>query len=200
MEIEGHAMERNEYVQQVRDFARAVSNLAKALRYASGQKHIVMFSSGVPTSIFEGEPGLGIPANWRLREDYDGLAKELATANCTLHAIYSAGIVAGTNDNIQTDFLVKESGVRNRQLEGIDNMRWLADTSGGKFFGNVKSYKNIMQEIQDYTGSYYVLGYYVGEKWDGKYNKLMDYVSCQVTDESLCELFVRGKTAKVYGI
>ncbi len=172
IELEGLSLERNEFVQQIRGFAGAVTNLAKALRYAPGQKHLVMFSSGIPTSIFEGDSELGIEPNWRLRQDFDRFTKELATANCALHAIYSAGIVAGSNDNIESDFLVRESGVINRQLQGIDNLRWLADTSGGKFFGNVKSYENIMQELQEYTGSYYVLGYYVSEKWDGKYNKL----------------------------
>jgi hypothetical protein len=29
-----------------------------------------------------------------------------------------------------------------------------------------------MEEIQDVTSSYYVLGYYIGEQWDGKYHKI----------------------------
>ena len=42
----------------------------------------------------------------------------------------------------------------------------------GKYFGNIKNYENIMQEIHNTTGSYYVLGYYIDEKWDGRYHKI----------------------------
>jgi hypothetical protein len=36
---------------------------------------------------------------------------------------------------------------------------------------------------------------------DGRtYNKLMDYVSCELTGDSLCELFGKGMTAKVYSV
>jgi hypothetical protein len=48
----------------------------------------------------------------------------------------------------------------------------MANTTGGKYFGDINSYEKHMERIQDLTGCFYVLGYYIDEKWDGKYHKI----------------------------
>lgn len=175
---------RIEFQFQISSFIQAMKNLAKALRYMQGHKHIIMFSSGVPRVVFEGAPvnttevrqrdrfEAGTWGNWKLRTDYENMNKELAASSCAVHTVYSAGSLPGLNEDIETDYAVKNGGMINGQLSGIAPLQWISEASGGKHFGNIKNYDSIMKEIQSFTGSYYVLGYYMDEKWDGKYSKL----------------------------
>ena len=55
---------------------------------------------------------------------------------------------------------------------GDHALKMLSDLSGGKYFPIVEYQESIANEIQQLTGNYYVLGYYVGGKWDGKYHKI----------------------------
>ncbi|MEW5901377.1 MAG: VWA domain-containing protein, partial [Acidobacteriota bacterium] len=41
-----------------------------------------------------------------------------------------------------------------------------------KYFGNINSYERHIEKIQNLTGCYYVLGYYVADNWDGAYHKI----------------------------
>lgn len=175
---------RIEFQFQISSFIKTVKDLAKALRYLPGHKHIILFSSGIPRVVFEGTLvnttevrqrdrfEAGTWGNWKLRTDYENMNKELATSSCAVHTVYSAGNLPGLNEDIETDYAVKDSGMINGQLSGIAPLQWISEASGGKHFGNIKNYDSIMKEIQSVTGSYYVLGYYIDEKWDGKYHKL----------------------------
>lgn len=176
---------RIEFQLQISTFIRSVRRMAKALRYSPGHKHIIMFSTGIPRVVFEGaltnktedfrertrfEEGMF--GNWKLRTDYENMNKELASSSCAVHTVYSMGSMLGLNEDIETDYAAKDIGMIDGQLSGIAPLQWISEVSGGKHFGNVKNYDSIMKEIQSFTGSYYILGYYVDEKWDGKYHKL----------------------------
>ncbi len=50
------------------------------------------------------------------------------------------------------------------------SLREMARVSGGKYFGGTNDYKKIAENIQSLTRSYYVLGYKIDEKWDGRYH------------------------------
>jgi hypothetical protein len=52
------------------------------------------------------------------------------------------------------------------------SLRELARRTGGMYFDSVVNYEKIAENIQRLTGSYYVLGYYIDEKWDGRFHKL----------------------------
>jgi hypothetical protein len=63
----------------------------------------------------------------------------------------------------------------------------LADVTGGKYFDNINNYKKIVEDIQSLTSCYYVLGYPIEEKWDGKYHKIRIRVKrsgCKVYGQS----------------
>lgn len=132
---------------------REVSELAKALRYIPGIKHIMFFSGG---------------GHQKYRELYKRLGMELAEANCIVHTINSMGTRA---------HILGPNRPRKESLET------LASASGGKFFDDMSDYENISEDIQNLSGNYYVLGYYIGEKWDGRYHSIkVDVIkgSCQV--------------------
>jgi hypothetical protein len=48
----------------------------------------------------------------------------------------------------------------------------MASSTGGKYFGDINSFEEHLEKIQGLTACFYVIGYYVDEKWDGKYHKL----------------------------
>ena len=66
-------------------------------------------------------------------------------------------------------------------------MKLLSDLSGGKYFDNVEYYEVIAEEIQNTTGNYYILGYYIGEQWDGKYHT----IEVEVTRKG-CQVYAQG--------
>jgi VWFA-related protein len=52
------------------------------------------------------------------------------------------------------------------------SLKELAAASGGKYFADINDSAGIARDVQDLTGHYYVLGYYVRESWEGKYHKI----------------------------
>jgi len=136
---------------------REVSELAKAIRYIPGIKHIMFFSGG-------GHP--------KYHELYERLGIELAGANCIVHTINAMGT--------RSNFL----GPNRPRTESLEI---LAKASGGKFFDDVSDYDAISKDIQNLSGNYYVLGYYIGEKWDGRYHKIKVDVK-----RAGCQIYAQG--------
>ncbi len=119
-----------------------VTELSKILRYIPGIKHILFFSGG---------------GHQKLNKFYERLGMELAGANCLVHTINAMGT--------RSNFL----GWSRPSQETLQN---LASASGGKYYNDVRNYETIAEDIQNLSGNYYVLGYYVDEKWDGSYHKI----------------------------
>ena len=61
--------------------------------------------------------------------------------------------------------------------KGEVTLRRMSHDTGGKFVGNVQNYAQILDTVQKFTGSYYVLGYYVDESYDGRYHNIKVEVS-----------------------
>ena len=57
-------------------------------------------------------------------------------------------------------------------MTGVFSLQNMANATGGKYFGNINNYENHLEKIQTLTGCYYVLGYYIDEKWDGRYHEI----------------------------
>ena len=93
----------------------------------------------------------GFSGGRMFRDVFEDMCKELASSNTPVYTVYSA------ND---------------RSSWGNDYLRLLSDLSGGKYFNDVADYESVARGIQDITGNYYVLGYYIDENWDGKYRKI----------------------------
>lgn len=138
-------------------FASQIPELAKALRKIPGIKNIILFSSGIPNDMLYGGT-FYVWGDASLRDRYNEMCKELASSNSAVYAVNASG--AG--------FTAFEESY----LKGDGALRQLARESGGKYFDNINSYENINRTIQKVTGTYYVLGYYIDEKRDGRFHNV----------------------------
>lgn len=132
------------------DFTESLNDFAISLRYIPGYKHIILFSAGLPRSLFQ-------PEDPRLLSEHDRLAKELASSSCSIFTVDTQG---------QRDL------AGGREQKGDDSLRQLASLTGGHHFNNVDNKEVISESIQNSTGFYYVLGYSVDEAWDGKFHEI----------------------------
>lgn len=161
--------EREETGNQTFHFAQKMIDLAKALRYIPGHKIIVFFSSGVPYStiygvqVAYGHPDISDWGNPGLRFRYDDMLKELSAANCSIYPLDTQEL-RGTID-------------RDTSTRGSYTLQKMAAATGGKYFGNINFYEQHIEKIQDLTGCYYVLGYYVDDNWDGAFHTIKVEVS-----------------------
>jgi len=134
-----------------------VSELAKAFRYIPGYKHIVFFSGG----------GLA-----QLQPLYERMGRELASSNCLVYAVNSLG---------------ERANIRGHRFIADNNLKALASVSGGRYFEDVDEYEAIADDIQEWTGNYYVLGYYIDTAWDGQYHSIevgLQREGCEVHAQS----------------
>lgn len=186
-ETEARALEaeRSEFKQKVMNFLNSVIDMAKTLNHIPGQKHVLFFSSGIPNSILEGAQidrimsragrvfDQGKITNLSLIEKHEDMVKELASSNSVVYAMNSGRIPMPLDWDKDVDQLPVLSGDNlENQLTGKASLQKISHDTGGKYFNDVKSYDSIVEELQNVTGSYYVLGYYIDEKWDGKYHKI----------------------------
>jgi VWFA-related protein len=161
--------EKRIYESQSADFTNAIVAFSKAVRYISGNKSIILFSSGIAKYVMYGSEKFisekflrpyttGEYGNANLRSAYIDMCKSLAASNCSIYSINTS--TSGSKRFIERD------------LAGDASLKQLAQETGGKYFDNIKGYEKINEEIQNITGSYYVLGYPITEKWDGEHHTI----------------------------
>ncbi len=98
-------------------------------------------------------------AHQTLREKYEDMGKEFAASNSPVHTVSTVW------------------------PQRVQTLEMLSELSGGEYLHNVNYYDKIANQIQDVTSNYYVLGYYIDEKWDGEYHSIEVKVKrkgCQV--------------------
>lgn len=134
-----------------------VMELAKTLKYIPGIKHIMYFSGGGPQ---------------KFHAYFERLGMELAGANCLVHTINAMG----TRSHFQG---------WNRPSK--ETLEILSNASGGKYYEDVRDYEVMAADIQNLSSNYYVLGYYIDEKWDGRYHK----IRIEVKKEG-CHVYAQG--------
>jgi hypothetical protein len=179
------------YQLHARNFTSSVKALAQGFRYIPGNKYIILFSSGIASSVLQGAPvnvdrqklnstrldkkGATLynidsldAAIWEERK-FEDMVKELAQANCPV-------FILNTEESGQ-------GASYNRAMSGEYTLKKISKISGGEYFPQVQNYKSVLAAIQDRTSSYYVLGYYIEENWDGRYHEVKVKVrrkDCQV--------------------
>jgi len=195
-ELEAVRRQREESKLQAYNFVRKMTDLAKAMRYIPGHKSLLYFSSGIPYSVLAGIPGWEtnplrtrglVPKDPSQRDasadaslqnpggvDYsdkperiesahlisrwEDMLKELSTANCAIYAL----------DTMELSFALRSDAA----TRGTYTLQQMTSATGGKYFGNISNYEKHIEKIQDVTGCYYVLGYYVDDTWDGAYHNI----------------------------
>lgn len=155
---------RDEYKSQVRNLFSRIIDLSRAMRYISGHKHLIFFSSGIPYSLIHGvetanpfQP-TAYGVDTVLRNKFEKMLKELSASNTTVFSVDTETLA--TNMNLPAN------------QKGESTLRRISHYTGGKFIGNVQNYTKILDTVQTFTGAYYVLGYYVDENWNGRYNSI----------------------------
>lgn len=136
-----------------RNFINTLSGLAQALRFQPGQKHLILFSGGLAGSLINKQPLQGGDLNRDLREAYSSLCRELASANVAVYPISTEPLTAASE-----------------AATGAATLREMAQTTGGRYLGLVQNHEEHFRTIRSLTASYYVLGYAINERWDGRYH------------------------------
>jgi VWFA-related protein len=186
------------YKMQVSYFSADMSELAKAIRYIPGNKNIIYFSEGIKNFILYGDPHTFFQDqdDWLLdhrksKEDlhlesmFDQMSKDLAASNCMIYPVDVSGLEA--SGHMSSIELTGSISPHSMQSRGDLSLKKLADLTGGKYFGRENKTVEIMDDIQELTSAYYVLGYYINEEWDGKYHA----VSVKVNRKG-CKAFAQG--------
>jgi VWFA-related protein len=58
------------------------------------------------------------------------------------------------------------------RITGLETLTQLAKATGGEYFSNIDRYEKNFDQVQAVTGSFYVLGFPVNERWDGKFHEV----------------------------
>ena len=143
--------ERRVEKERAQDFPIIIREFAKSLRYIPGYKNIILFSAGLSNSLMRDR------YDSTFRELFEDMCKELASSSTPVYTV---------------DTCSKARELLGLGLEGDDSLKFLSDLSGGKYFNDVARYESVAREIQNITGNYYVLGYYIDDKWDGKFHEI----------------------------
>ena len=145
-------------------FAKLFTNLALAFRYIPGQKYFILLSGGVPGSAVYGDmAGINTgniftllkKGDHRVRNAFEDMNKELSNSNIVVYALNSDPATAA-----------------NELATGAYTLKNMASATGGRYFGDIDNYKDHFESIKKLTGAYYILGYYIKEKRDGKFHKI----------------------------
>lgn len=194
--------ERQDSKAQVSLFLDMMTKLAGALRHVAGPKHILLFSTGLPESLIYGNrmsPSMVLLPGGRVLTAYDPgdstlirknetMLKEFAAASCSFFAFdtreaalvqslftYDSQtleegqrtIFTGGGASLSTNQVFKDD-----KLTGFFTLRKAAGATGGEYFSNIRQYERSLARVQAVTDNYYVLGYYINERRDGRFHKL----------------------------
>ena len=194
--------EREEAKRIAEVFMLRLTSLAKALRYIPGQKHFILFSTGIPSSLIYGNQA-GNPADLAGRSKFDPsdrvlrtqneeMYREFAAASCIFYA-FDTRESAMVVDLFAYDALTFGSGgrgpgrgtfrvqgmfqdstnvFRDDKITGLNSLKGLTASTGGKYYSNINMYEKNLDQVQALTGTYYVLGYAISEREDGSFHEV----------------------------
>jgi VWFA-related protein len=134
------------------NFIWALKSFAQALRSQPGQKHVILYSKGIASATIGRGQGGGTYSE--LSRGYAAMCKELAAAGVSVFPVNTAD-----PDAFKMTFGTGET-----------TLRETAASTGGRYLGFAVNAEKLMETVNDITGMYYVLGYPIGQTWDGKFH------------------------------
>lgn len=181
---------RAETEQVARNYALAMTALAKALRMVPGQKQFIFFSTGIPGSLLFGNRMLlmetGDPL---LRSQVEEMNREFGASGCVFYVLdtraaptrtslyerdaqtfgnrFGRGIIGSQDPYSNSNDMFKSDNIT-----GLTPLQTLARKTGGLYFSNIDAYEKNLDRVQAVTGTFYVLGYPVREEWDGRFHQV----------------------------
>jgi VWFA-related protein len=196
------SVRRQDAKSQARAFILKLTALAKAFRYIPGHKNLLLFSTGIAsTLLYGGQAGTPMgssgvtdrskfePPDHILVTDYEALFKELSASNSSIFSFDTRETAkpATLFDYDEQTFGSKTSRdiftvggayqnstavLKDENITGRYSLTKLSKDTGGRYFGNINEYEGNLADLQALTGSYYVLGYSVGQAWDGAFHEI----------------------------
>ncbi|NTV82262.1 MAG: VWA domain-containing protein, partial [Candidatus Aminicenantes bacterium] len=124
------------------DFVPRLAEIAEIFKTIPGHKSLVIFTAR------------------NMGGDANRLGKLFGAAGTAVYAVNTQDWKAGP------------FGTKFKYIWTEHSLQDLSAASGGKYFADINDAAAIARDVQDLTGNYYVLGYYVQDFWEGKYHKI----------------------------
>ena len=175
------------YRTQVKNLLGGLEELARGLRRVEGRKQVLFFSAGFDSRVLTGETGLsqrqaaeavvrgriwdvdemGRHGDTRIRDLAQQATRALAGSDAVVHAIDVTGLATEGDLNRLT------AGEIQRAVPGREALSMISSETGGRFFRNANDLAPVMDEMEQMTSRYYVLGFQPArEKGPGTYHKV----------------------------
>jgi len=124
------------------DFVPRLAEIAEIFKTIPGHKSLVIFTAR------------------NMGTDASRLGKLFGAAGTAVYAV-----------NTQ-DWKMGPLGTKFKYIWTEHSLQDLAAASGGIYFADINDSAAIARDVQDLTGNYYVVGYYVQDSWEGKYHRI----------------------------
>jgi VWFA-related protein len=175
------------YRAQVQTLMASLGELALGLRRVEGRKQVLYFSAGFDSRVLTGETGesqrqaaeavvqgrlwdvdeLGRHGDTRARDVALQVTRALAGADAVVHTIDVTGLAT------QGSLAQLSPGEIQLSTPGREALSMIASETGGRFFRNANDLAPVLDEMEQMTSRYYVLGFQpVKEKGPGAYHKV----------------------------
>jgi len=175
------------YRAQVQNLIAGLGELARGLRRVEGRKQVIYFSAGFDSRVLTGETGesqrqaaqavvegrlwdvdeMGRHGDSRARELAQEAMRALAGADAVVHTIDVTGLAT------EGSLTQMSAGEIQRAVPGREALSMIASETGGRFFRNANELAPVLDEMEQMTSRYYVLGFQPAkEKGPGAYHKV----------------------------
>ncbi len=173
---------------------RYVPGRKNILLFSSGIPNSLIYGNqaGNPQGTIPGRGSKIDTGDRTLRTQNEEMLKEMSSSNCSIFTFdiregakvatlfdYDAETFA-THSRDSGRSIFTTSGVhqnndmvfKDENVTGQYSLGRLAKTTGGKYFSNINEYRRNLDDLQNITGTYYVLGYSINQAWDGRFHTL----------------------------
>lgn len=188
VQIEGFAGETasNQTDLQIQHTMAAMTALARMLAGYPGRKNLIWITEGIPMNIFR-DASVNAETGARSTRNYgDQLAllnNLMADAQVAVYPVDARGLVGSALANVANNVSGQgASGGLAAHMEGAqseilfqahNNMREIAEKTGGKAFFNRNDLDNAVRGDMEDGATYYSVAYYPQNKdWNGKFRKI----------------------------
>jgi len=170
----------------------ALEQISRFMSGQNGRKVLLWFSTGFPFSV-QGDSPSAMEAERNYGDQIRQTINLLNDAHVATYTIDASGLtptsmgdpsISGRDANgnihhgIDTNRALSEESFQ--RFSTHDAMETIARDTGGRYFGNTNDLDGAIQSALRESSSYYMLGYYPGnKKWDGKFRNIKLQVNRQ---------------------